>query len=59
MPQKRFLAKLTGTIAPAAFFHAKTFKKSRQRANNKTTGCIILAQTGCELLPQIGIFRKS
>ena len=35
-----------------------TFKKSPQKANNKTEDCIILAQTGCELLLQTRIFGK-
>ena len=37
---------------PTVFFHATIFLKSPQRANNKTEGCIILVQTGCELLLQ-------
>ena len=33
-------------------------KKNPQRANHGTEGCIILAQIGCELLPQKVIFLK-
>ena len=44
---------------PTVFFHTTTFKKIPQRANNKTEGCIILGQTGCELLLQTRIFWKS
>ena len=44
---------------PTVFFDATTFKKSPERANNKTEGCIILLQTRCEFLPQTRIFWKS
>ena len=44
---------------PTVFFDATTFKKSPQRANNKTEGCIILPETRCEFLPQTRIFWKS
>ena len=58
--QKRFFGKIDCYYCiPTVFFHATTFKKSPQRANNKTEGCIILAQTGCELLLQTRIFWKS
>ena len=41
------------------FLLATTFQKNSQRANHKTEGCIILAQSGCDLLPQKGTFWKS
>ena len=57
---KRFFGKIDCEYClPTAFFHATTFKKSTQKANNKTEDCIILAQTGCKLLLQTRIFWKS
>ena len=41
------------------FLLATAFQKNSQRANHKTEGCIILAQSGCDLLPQKGTFWKS
>ena len=59
-PQNRFFGKIDCYhCILTVFFHATPFKKSPQRANNKTEGCIILAQTGCKLLPQTRIFSKS
>ena len=59
LPQKRFFGKINCYYCiPTVLFHATTFQKKSQRANNKTEGCIILAQTGCELLSQKGFFRK-
>ena len=58
--QKRIFGKIDCDYClPTVFFHAKTFKKSSQKANNKTEDCIFLVQTGCELLLQMGIFWKS
>ena len=56
LPEKRIFGKID--CIPAVFFHATTFQKNPQRANNKTEGYIILAQTGCELLSQKGFFWK-
>ena len=57
---KRFFGKIDCEYClPTAFFHATTFKKSTQKANNKTEDCIILAQTGCELFLQAESFWKS
>ena len=39
-------------------FMLQHFKKNSQIANHKAEGCIILAQSGCELLPQIGIYQS-
>ena len=44
---------------PSVFFHATTFQKNHQRANHKTEGCIIFAQTGCDLLPKKFFLWKS
>ena len=60
MPQKKVFGRIECCYCiPTVFFHATTFKKNSQRANNKTEGCKILAQTGCELLPQIRFLWKS
>ena len=43
---------------PSVFSHATTSQKNNQRANHKAEGCIILAQTGCDLLPKKFFFGK-
>ena len=59
LPQKRFFGKIDCYLfIPTVFFHATTFQKKSQRGNNKTEGCIIMAQTGCELFSQNGFFGK-
>ena len=58
--QKRFFGKTECDYClPVVFSHTTTFKKSPQKANNKTEDCIILAQSGGELLLQTAIFWKS
>ena len=43
---------------PSVFFHATTFQKIYISANHKAEGGIILAQTGCDLLPKKFFFGK-
>ena len=57
--QRRFFGKIDCyCYMPTVFIHATTFPENSQRANNKTEGYIILAQTGCELPFQKGFFWK-